>query len=249
LRERYAAYRMPHGVAPGEVQMRLDAALLDWVSRADDRLIFRTYGWDRPTLSLGRSEPFPGPWDADALARSGVDVARRPTGGNAVLHVEEVTFAVAASLPGPWRLAPRGFADRVADALAAALRDRGLDAEREPGAPSGERRPGDRPCFARCDRGEVRSGGFKVAGLASRFTRSGALCHASVPLTPRSRDVARFRVDAPPEAFALDRHARSLGEMLGAVPDARPLADALAGRIAEAFDVAWSLGDAERVRV
>src|SRR5882757_7735966 len=88
-----AAHRLPHRIASGSGNMAVDRCLLDWACQERSRLVFRMYAWERPTLSLGRSNPFPEGWDEDAIARAGIEVARRPTGGNAVLHVEEVTFA------------------------------------------------------------------------------------------------------------------------------------------------------------
>jgi hypothetical protein len=134
-----------------------------------------------------------------------------------VLHDEELTFAVAVSLPGPWKLSPRAFADLVAEALAGALREFNLPAERigdalEPRVPG---RPGDQLCFARPAAGEVRVGEYKVAGIASRFTRGAALSHASVPLSPKHRDVATYRDHAALERADLERHARSSSEILG----------------------------------
>jgi len=38
--------------------MAADAALLAWAQAGGDRVAFRTYAWSRPTLSLGRAEPF-----------------------------------------------------------------------------------------------------------------------------------------------------------------------------------------------
>jgi lipoate-protein ligase A len=163
---------LPHRRAPGAAQMALDAALLSWASAGADRAAFRTYAWSRPTLSLGRAEPFPEGWDPDAILGAGIDVVRRPTGGDAVLHDTELTFSVAAALPGPWGLGPRGFADLVADALASALRASGLRAERAAaaaagawagagaGAGGGAARPGRRPCVAGTAPGEVRVGRF-----------------------------------------------------------------------------------------
>ena len=196
--------------------MAADRALLDWVSGGPARLVFRTYGWERPTLSLGRSEPYPEGWDVEALAREGIEVARRPTGGNAVLHVEEVTFALAASIPGPWELTPRSFANAAAESLAEALESCGLTGSRLASREPGTERPSGREslCFARSAPGEVLARGFKVAGLASRFSRAGALCHASVPLTARSRSIARFRLTAAGDAEALERNARSVGELI-----------------------------------
>src|SRR5262245_41340599 len=110
--------------------MDADRSLLAWVCRAPTRLAFRTYDWVRPTLSLGRSEPFPRGWDEGAIERAGIDVVRRPTGGGAVLHVEEVTFALAASIPGPWALTPRGFAVGVGRALSRALEACGIERSR-----------------------------------------------------------------------------------------------------------------------
>jgi lipoate-protein ligase A len=218
--------------------MSLDLALLAWTAASSSRLVFRTYSWARPTLSLGRAEPFPEGWNRAAIDAAGLDVVRRPTGGDGVLHDGELTFAVAASVPGPWDLRPRAFADRIADALADALEGMGLPAVRV-----GESRrmaplrPGERPCFARTSPGEVRVGEFKVAGIASRFTRGGALSHASVPLSSRHRDVASFRTGGEGDRDALRRHARSAAELLEREIDARVLGDQLAAAIESRWGV------------
>jgi hypothetical protein len=152
-----------------------------------------------------------------------------------VLHDEELTFAVATSLPGPWRLRPRGFADVVAEALAAALRDAGLEAERAAASTGEASRPGAHPCFARTAAGEVRVGRFKVAGIASRFTRGAALSHASVPLTGAFRDVARFRIDLPGARDAMGAGARGASELLDAPVDGDRMGARLAEALAEAL--------------
>jgi lipoate-protein ligase A len=235
-------YHLPHRIASGADQMATDRALLRWAASAPSRAVYRTYGWARPTLSLGRAEPYPDGWDERALGAAGVEVVRRPTGGDAVLHDGELTFAFAASLPGPWGLRPRAFADLVADALAGALQSFHLPAARirpvEASSPSG--RPGDQPCFARPAAGEVRVGAYKVAGIASRFTRGAALSHASVPLSTRHRDVAAFRADAPEARAELERHARAATEILGGdIPQGL-----LGGRLAEAISA--RIGDTLR---
>ena len=214
--------------------MAVDAALLAWASRGRDRAAFRTYGWDPPVISLGRAEPFPEGWDLSAIRASGLDVVRRPTGGDAVLHDGELTFALVASLPGPWSFRPRAFANLVAESLAGAVALFGVPAERVvdaegSGPPS---RPGVDPCFARAAEGEVRSGAYKIAGIASRFTRGAALCHASVPLSARHRDIARFRGDRLGERERLAARARSISEILGHPVDAAALGGALAREVA-----------------
>ena len=245
----HAAYRLPHRTETGAWHMAADLALLEWVSRGSDRLVFRTYAWDRPTLSLGRSEPYPTGWDERALAREGIAVVRRPTGGSAVLHEEEVTFAVAATIPGPWILSPRGFANLVAEALSDALRSCGVAGSRVQGTTPRPAFPGGGSgalCFARSAPGEVQAGGYKVAGLASRFGRTGAICHASVPLTARSRAIAAFRPEGDGEATELERHARSVGELLGldhgeATARTARLAAEVADRLAEAVSARFGV--------
>ena len=228
-----SVHYLPHRAGSGVDQMAIDGALLEWAASGRARAVFRTYSWSRPTLSLGRAEPFPAGWNVAALQAAGTDIVRRPTGGDAVLHDEELTFAVAASLPGPWALRPRAFADLVAEALAEALRELELPAERInlSDVRAATARPGDRPCFARPSAGEVRVGPYKVAGIASRFTRGAALSHASVPLSPRHRDVASFRTNAQGDRALLERHARSTTELLG-----RGVMDSLLGaRVAAAL--------------
>jgi len=56
--------------------MAADRCLLDWACRGGSRLVFRTYAWERPTLSLGRSEPFPEGWDEGLVARAGIEVVQ-----------------------------------------------------------------------------------------------------------------------------------------------------------------------------
>jgi lipoate-protein ligase A len=211
--------------------MAIDAALLSWVARGADRAVFRTYDWNPPAISLGRAEPYPDGWDLGAIRESGLDIVRRPTGGDAVLHDGELTFALAATLPGSRGLGPRAFANLAAEALADAVAAFGVKAERvvDRGVAT---RPGADPCFARASSGELRAGAFKVAGIASRFTRGAALCHASVPLSPRHRDIARFRGDRPGERERLAEHARSIAEILGQSVSARALGDTLAGTVA-----------------
>jgi lipoate-protein ligase A len=254
----HAFYRLPHRAASGSWNMAADRCLLEWVSRGPSRLVFRTYAWERPTLSLGRSEPYPDGWDVGAIERAGIEVVRRPTGGNAVLHTEEVTFALAASIPGPWGLTPRGFAGTTAVALSRALSACGVSGSRVEDSPAPRTGAPAALCFARSAPGEVLAQGYKVAGLASRFGRSGALCHASIPLTARSRSIAGLRVARGGEAEALERNARSLGELLGLGGEAlgpgesalgEAITERLAGEIAARFGALWSEADFDLVGI
>src|SRR3989441_10488252 len=81
----------------GAVNMTIDADLLAETARTG-RAFLRLYRFDPPCLSLGRNEPAAARYDRAAIARRGLDVVRRPTGGRAVWHEHEVTYAVAAPI-------------------------------------------------------------------------------------------------------------------------------------------------------
>src|SRR3954453_254392 len=83
---------LPHEVAAGAANMALDDALLAEATAAPGTAYFRTYGWRLPTLSLGY---FQSVRDGESDARwRGVPVVRRPTGGGALFHEHEVTYAL-----------------------------------------------------------------------------------------------------------------------------------------------------------
>src|ERR1700683_3358004 len=81
------------GPAPGADNMARDRALLDACARGEITGAIRLYGFTPACLSLGRMQPMTDV-ALEACARDGVDVVRRPSGGRAVLHDQEVTYSV-----------------------------------------------------------------------------------------------------------------------------------------------------------
>jgi lipoate-protein ligase A len=75
--------------------MAIDEWLLDQtVHAASARPVLRFYTWCRPTLSIGfHQRRLPAHWPG-VLANGGVDLVRRPSGGRAVLHAGELTYAL-----------------------------------------------------------------------------------------------------------------------------------------------------------
>src|SRR6266540_2536525 len=138
----------------GPENMAIDAELLAEASRTG-RAFLRLYRFDPPCLSFGRHEPARDRYDRAAIARLGIDVVRRPTGGRAVWHEHEVTYAVAAPMDafGGLRESYRAIHRRIA----AALRALGADAVLAPDRPRPPSTALDRPscCFAAPVGGEV----------------------------------------------------------------------------------------------
>jgi lipoate-protein ligase A len=167
--------------------MALDEGLLLEADRTG-RALLRLYCWDPPCLSFGRNEPAASRYARAEIERRGLAVVRRPTGGRAVWHEHEVTYAVAAPVAafGSLRESYRAIHAR----LAAALRALGVDATLASDRPAV--RPSDRQgaCFSTAVGGEVVVNGHKVIGSAQVRRGTAFLQHGSI-LLDGSQDVVR----------------------------------------------------------
>ena len=161
--------------------MALDQALLDAAERTGGAFL-RLYRFEPACISFGRNEPARHSYDQDAIARRGIDVVRRPTGGRAVWHQHEVTYAVAAPVTafGTLREAYRAIHAR----LVAALRFLGADVTLAPHRPRPPWTALDRlnSCFAAPVGGEVLIAGRKVIGSAQVRQGGALLQHGSILL-------------------------------------------------------------------
>jgi lipoate-protein ligase A len=148
----------------------------------------RLYAWQGPWLSLGYGQRL-GEERRAACAEAGVGVVRRATGGLAVLHGADLTYAVAA----PERLLPAGLRptyETLAAALLAALQALGIDAQRSAAA-TVDAGSGGFDCFAEPAADELCVGGRKLVGSAQRRGGGAVLQHGSLRLAP-DPDRARY---------------------------------------------------------
>ncbi|HYL20311.1 MAG TPA: hypothetical protein VEU74_01020 [Gemmatimonadales bacterium] len=164
----------------GTENMAIDASLLA-ESDATGRAFLRLYRFDPPCLSLGRNEPAD-QYDRAAIARLGLDVVRRPTGGRAVWHEHEVTYAVAAPVAAFGSL--RGAYRAIHERLVAALRSLGADATLARHRPPPSSTVVDHPasCFATHVGGEILVAGRKLVGSAQVRKGDAFLQHGSILL-------------------------------------------------------------------
>ena len=82
--------------ASGSYNMAVDEAILLAISQALAPPTLRLYAWDPACLSIGYAQPYE-QIDQQAAARLGWDVVRRATGGRAILHTDELTYAIVGS--------------------------------------------------------------------------------------------------------------------------------------------------------
>lgn len=82
--------------------MAIDQWLLDQCHQGDHPPTLRFYQWTPAAISLGRNQStWPQHWQDLTWQGKAVDLVQRPTGGRAVLHVGDLTYAIA--LPYPHR--------------------------------------------------------------------------------------------------------------------------------------------------
>jgi lipoate-protein ligase A len=172
----------------GAWNMAVDESILEHVGAAGSRPTLRLYAWDPPCLSLGQAQPFA---DAAAarLAENAWEVVRRPTGGRAILHTDELTYSVIAPPDEP-RLAGSILESyqRLAGALLSALTLLGLAVEMQANAAAEQAGPNP-VCFEVPSAFELTVNGRKLIGSAQARRREGVLQHGSLPL---SGDLARI---------------------------------------------------------
>ena len=142
----------------------------------------RFYLWTRPTLSLGRSQDAQMVVDFPFCDARGIDVVRRPTGGRAVLHHLELTYA-ATGLFGRDGF-PKGVQETyraICEALCAGLSRLGVGASPWGGGHAPLPSPkSPLPCFANPAPGEIVLHGKKMIGSAMAVDGAGFLQHGSI---------------------------------------------------------------------
>jgi lipoate-protein ligase A len=211
------------GPRPGPWNMAIDQALLGRAARGEYWL--RLYRWDPACLSFGRHEAALRRYDRERIAALSLAVVRRPTGGRAVWHAGEVTYALA--MPAPAVDGIRAVCLEIHHMLRDALRALGVEATLAPHAATPPLDAG--ACFAGPAGGEVLVAGRKAVGSAQVREAGALLQHGSILLDDDQEQVrAVTRGDAP------DDHSGPLTRVAGRAlaPDrvARAIADAATAR-------------------
>lgn len=175
--------------------------------RFDEELARNLLEGARPTVRLFRWKP----WaislgfnqerekiDAERCAADGIDVVRRPTGGRAVFHAEELTYSVAMNAGGSSVL---DIYNSISEALVHGLRLFGVDAalaRSQPDLRQHYKSPSSIPCFTASARYEIEYGGRKLVGSAQRRFRNPGngqevvLQHGSILVGPAHRTLVRY---------------------------------------------------------
>lgn len=182
---------LPFGSADGPTNMAADEAMLE---SAVERGIasLRFYTWSEPTLTLGYFQPA-----SDVSAVPGnLPWVRRSTGGAAIVHHHELTYAMALPDTQEWRPS-ESWVCRFHHLLRSVLADHGVASRAV--ICGEEKKLGEVLCFLHQTAGDLLIQGSKVAGSAQRKRKRALLQHGSLllsrsefaPMLPGINDFAK----------------------------------------------------------
>ena len=182
--------------AAGARNMAVDQAIAEAVQRGDAPPTLRFYSWRPRALSLGYHQPLD-LVDRSLARRLGIDVVRRITGGGALLHSDELTYAMA--VPRRHRLVRGGVRASYAaltQGLAAGLEALGLAPEAvAPEHAAEETLPG--LCFWSPSGHELWVGAHKMVASAQGRVHGGVLQHGSLVMSHDSDIHSLTHTSAP----------------------------------------------------
>lgn len=173
------------------MNMALDEILLHAVQTGKSLPVVRLYRWSTPTLSLGFSQRRVGQYNLQACRQQGVEVVRRLTGGRAVLHDDELTYAVIAECRDQFSGSISRSFEHIAQVLLTGLTYVGLNVRiaTRHGLSANTHGVEQSACFTAPAQFEILCGDKKICGSSQKRIRQAFLQHGSLPL---SMDLARL---------------------------------------------------------
>jgi lipoate-protein ligase A len=182
--------------AQGAWNMAVDEAILESASKGEAPPTLRLYAWSPPCLSLGYAQPA-NDVNLEILKSFGWEVVRRPTGGRAILHTDELTYSISGKNLEPQLLGSvLESYQRLSLGLLEALHLLGIEADTPRLSPNSTQKSNFNPvCFEVPSNYEITYEGKKLIGSAQARRKSGVLQHGSLPLNgdlTRILDVLNF---------------------------------------------------------
>jgi lipoate-protein ligase A len=226
---------LPGRVADGFHQMAADEVLLEAAAAGVASLRF--YTWQAPTLSLGYFQPAAVRLGDARLA--GLPWVRRASGGSALVHHHEVTYALALPPGAPWQRRGTSWLHGMHAVIAAALANLGVRVS----FCASEEKLDDVLCFLHHTPDDLRIGSAKVVGSAQRRQRGAQMQHGGIllagsPFTPALPGIKELTgrdlsADEVASAVAAEFRRRTRWELVDAgwtPDDERRIAELAAGR-------------------
>lgn len=148
-----------------------------------DEAFFRIYRWKPDCISLGANQNYDS-IDSDKARLDEIDIVKRPTGGRAILHSEEITYSVVISLS--CGLTAVQIYEKINRALLNGLQKydsilaKAELEKKQPDFRSFYKEEKSVVCFANSAKSEIKFEGKKLVGSAQRKLEKVILQHGSI---------------------------------------------------------------------
>ncbi|MDD5723300.1 MAG: lipoate--protein ligase family protein [Syntrophales bacterium] len=197
--------------------MAIDEAIFRTHQRGGESPVVRFYGWKNPAVSLGYFQDAEEEIDCAYCRGKGIDIVRRPTGGKAVLHGDDLTYSLVAgeSIP-PFSHDVVETYRIISGCIIRGLAKSGIDVQMVEEGRGGVGSAGSF-CFATSYKNELLVGGRKICGSAQVRTRGAFLQHGSVLIDfdPLAVCAAMGRTGDAGGAQEIEAAVTSVREMIG----------------------------------
>ena len=183
------------GHATGASNMAVDMAMTQAVSQGQALPTLRLYAWQPHAISLGyhQSEH---DVDLDRCREDNIDVVLRPTGGRAILHANELTYAVSIPPASPFFASDvQSVYEIISRCLVTALEflDIKVDFERARKTPKDfSRGELSTLCYASSVQYEISIGRQKLVGSAQRRINGSVLQHGSILIGDEHLQITKY---------------------------------------------------------
>lgn len=235
------------GENTGSFNMQFDELLARSLLSGTGVPTVRLFRWRPWAISLGFNQDI-AKIDLERCASDNISVVRRPTGGRAVFHAEELTYSVVMFSEGRSVLE---IYNHISKALVCGLNLFGVDvtlSRSQPDFREHYKSPSSIPCFTASARYEIEWRGRKLVGSAQRRFRhheTGAevvLQHGSILIGPAHRDLLKYLVlDDERVRDSLARELRERTVELAAIRNTEIVLDELAGCLRQGFEREWNV--------
>ncbi|MBM2816060.1 MAG: biotin/lipoate protein ligase [Ignavibacteria bacterium] len=209
------------GFSTGLENMRFDSERVTLCSKGLVMPMLRVYGWSPWAVSLGANQN-EDEINHDEAQKRNIDIVRRPTGGRAVLHADELTYSVVLNLPNG--MAAHDAYREIHLFLMSALEKLGCElgfVKSKPDFRSLYKKDDLAvSCFASSARYEIEWEGRKVVGSAQRLFGKTLLQHGSILLGSGHEQLAYLISNSTPEQTEkilqfTDSHSATLTQACG----------------------------------
>jgi lipoyl(octanoyl) transferase len=173
--------------------MAIDEAIFRETIKNDKSPTIRFYGWRPPAVSIGYFQNIEKEVNIEKCRAEGVDIVRRPSGGKAVFHCDEITYSVVAcdkeesfpsDISGTYKI--------ISKCIAYGLTSLGINVHLADAGRSLDDADLKSCCFSAPSRNELLVSGRKICGSAQTRVNGGFLQHGSILMNSNSQQTASF---------------------------------------------------------